>query len=128
MDAIVERFEVLDHLRGLGARSGFGHHGSQAKPWLGVNVLDPDPLQREGPAEVAFVGDLGDEAEARQPRHYGAVQLPAPLFVNSAAAWELSAVVSRWERLVVSAFSVCGLSRSGFWLSNTARSPNLALC
>ena len=29
---------------------------------------------------------------------------------------------------MVSAFKVAALSRSGFWFSSTARSPNLALC
>ncbi len=44
------------------------------------------------------------------------------------AACAFSAVVIRCERLVVSAFSVSRVSRSGFWLSSVARMPYFAVC
>ncbi len=102
-DAVVERLEVGDHLADLasGSRLRLPAHRSRAAgaPRTSSTLI---PAEREGLAQLAVVGDLGDEAVARRawsapPGRAG----PPHSLVSRAAAWELSAVASRCERLVV---------------------------
>ena len=44
------------------------------------------------------------------------------------AAFALTVELSRCERLVVTAFHVASVSRSGFWLNRNARPPYFADC
>ena len=82
-------------------------NGRVSLPWWVTCAMN---VQRGSPV-IALAGGSPPHSRAIKP-----------------AACAFSAVVIRWLRLVVSAFRVSLVSRSGFWLSSVPRMPYFAVC